>query len=314
MGLDDFDSRLQASFEDAEGDRESVQLVKKLSRKEPEELAVRIVAAIPRQMEELRETAAGGWGVDIADPDALTGTGVESRGLPEDVSLMAHINLYHGLAELLRRLDGYAVELSRAELIVKVCEVGVEVVEMIESSKLHTLQQIRAWAEVHCTEEAAGVARDAEARYLAGHLTTRISMQNGRLRAALDEIRDHKKPARRERYEVLLRELYVLAPGVWADHHRTDLGLSATRTATVKKIEQGVTSAAEETELATFANREALLQKARDAGLTPREYELFEFFIENPTARNADAARALGVAEGTVKSLKNRIKNRIDAV
>lgn len=313
MGRDDFDSRLQASFGDAEGDRESVQRVKKLSRKDPEELAVRIVAAIPRPMEELQATAAEGWGVDIADLDAMTGTGVEPRGLPENASLMAHINLYHGLAELLRRLDGYAVELSRAELVAKVCEAGIQVVEMIESSKLHTLQQIRARAESHGTEEAAGETRDAEARYLAGHLTTRISMRNRRLRAALDEIREHKKPASRERYEVLLRELYVLAPGVWTDHHRTDWGLSATRTATVKKIEQRLSSPTEETELATFANREALLQKARDAGLTPREYELFEFFIENPTAKNADAARALGVAEGTVKSIKNRIKNRIDA-
>jgi DNA-binding CsgD family transcriptional regulator len=81
----------------------------------------------------------------------------------------------------------------------------------------------------------------------------------------------------------------------------------------VKRIEQRLSPPAEETELGPFAEREALLRKAHDAGLTPREHELFKFLIENPAAKNADAARALGVATGTVKSLKARIKKRIHA-
>ena len=62
-------------------------------------------------------------------------------------------------------------------------------------------------------------------------------------------------------------------------------------------------------ELAAFAEREALLKKGRDAGLPPREYELFSFFVDNPGATNAEAAQALGVAVGTVKSMRHRIKN-----
>jgi hypothetical protein len=62
-------------------------------------------------------------------------------------------------------------------------------------------------------------------------------------------------------------------------------------------------------ELAAFAEREALLKKGRDARLPPREYELFRFFVDNPGATNAEAAQALGVAVGTVKSMRHRIKN-----
>ncbi len=43
--------------------------------------------------------------------------------------------------------------------------------------------------------------------------------------------------------------------------------------------------------------------------MPPREHELFRFFVDNPGATNAEAAQALGVAVGTVKSLKYRIGN-----
>jgi DNA-binding CsgD family transcriptional regulator len=61
--------------------------------------------------------------------------------------------------------------------------------------------------------------------------------------------------------------------------------------------------------LAAFADREALLKRGRDAGLPPREYELYKFFVDNPGATNVEAAQRLGVALGTVKSLKHRITN-----
>src|SRR5215217_2749552 len=90
-------------------------------------------------------------------------------------------------------------------------------------------------------------------------------------------------------YEVL-RQLGVLAPEVWDKHHRTDWGLSATRSAVVKKIERRALAQVEdpppteEAELATFAEREKSLKWGRDAGLPPREYEVFRYFVEHPTA------------------------------
>jgi DNA-binding CsgD family transcriptional regulator len=64
-----------------------------------------------------------------------------------------------------------------------------------------------------------------------------------------------------------------------------------------------------EMELAGFASREISLKRARDAGLPPREYELYKFFVDNPGSTNARAAQRLSIAVGTVKSLKHRIKN-----
>jgi DNA-binding CsgD family transcriptional regulator len=66
-------------------------------------------------------------------------------------------------------------------------------------------------------------------------------------------------------------------------------------------------------QLAAFADREAILARARAAGLPPREYELLRVFIDNPGATNAEAGRRLGIAVGTVKSLKHRIKNTLGA-
>lgn len=64
-------------------------------------------------------------------------------------------------------------------------------------------------------------------------------------------------------------------------------------------------------ELAEFAERETLLKQGRDARLPPREYELFRFFVHNPGATNAEAAHGLGVAVGTVKSMRHRIKKTL---
>jgi DNA-binding CsgD family transcriptional regulator len=68
-----------------------------------------------------------------------------------------------------------------------------------------------------------------------------------------------------------------------------------------------------ERELARFANREELLKRARDAGLTPREMELFEFFIKNPGAKYREAADKLGMSVQQVGVLKHRIKETLNA-
>jgi DNA-binding CsgD family transcriptional regulator len=161
--------------------------------------------------------------------------------------------------------------------------------------------------------KAAQVAKHEEGRRLAGHLATKISLtRNRRAAKALDGIRERNKPPRRERFEALLRELYLEAPPAWAERSSTDRHLRATRSATLKKIEGRDRQEPSTTrELATFAEREALLRRASDARLTPREHELFEFFLDIPSARNADAARALDIAVGTVKSFKSRIAKRL---
>jgi DNA-binding CsgD family transcriptional regulator len=68
-----------------------------------------------------------------------------------------------------------------------------------------------------------------------------------------------------------------------------------------------------EQDLAQFANREELLRVARDAGLTPREMELYEFFIQNPQAKYREAADKLGMSVQQVGVLKYRIKETLNA-
>lgn len=76
----------------------------------------------------------------------------------------------------------------------------------------------------------------------------------------------------------------------------------------------------QETELALFADREKLLKRGKDAGLSPREYQLFalvtgdpERFLSNGKLDHSEAAQAMGVAVGTTKSLWSRTKKKIFA-
>lgn len=233
----------------------------------------------------------------------------------EVVIVLQALNLYRALGEFQRRIEAVVANtaLSEEAQAARICELGVDVLHMQEANLLHTLHEICKVAASHSDEWGRRHAQGVEASHLAGHLATRISARYSRLRKALDDIREHNKPAKRERLEALLRELFAQSPTIWDDHHNDDLSLRVTRNAVVKRIEKHEALASPDAELPTFAAREAALKKARAAGLTPRERELFKFFIENPEARNAEAARVLGIAVGTVSSLKSRIKDALGA-
>jgi DNA-binding CsgD family transcriptional regulator len=147
--------------------------------------------------------------------------------------------------------------------------------------------------------------------YLTAHAAVHTSLhKNLRLRAGIDELRMDGE----SRFSRLLKELpaevlaaYQARVAGWGD-------LMDVRTEAARRLEKAhpQPNVQDRQELATFAAREAALKKSRLAGLTPREHELFKFFLENPGAKNAEAARELGVAEGTVRSLKSRIKRTLD--
>ncbi|MDQ3658818.1 MAG: hypothetical protein M3338_03985, partial [Actinomycetota bacterium] len=237
-------------FEAAKRYQSNAARIRDAFRQDPEAMAANVPAVIAEMMER--------WRFGEHEP--------APRDLVEATAMLDRINLYGAFGELLRRIDGYADDrtLSAGELAEKVCAVGVEALEVFESSQLHTLQQVRAWAEDD--PEAAAVARDIEARHLSAHLATRISLSpnrrrsNRRLAAMLDEIREQHEAPSRERFKALLRELYAYASETWDDHHNIDLRLRATRSAVVKKIEQRLRPEPPEIELAAFADREALLE------------------------------------------------------
>jgi DNA-binding CsgD family transcriptional regulator len=64
--------------------------------------------------------------------------------------------------------------------------------------------------------------------------------------------------------------------------------------------------------LAEFAEREALLRRAKEAGLPPREFEVYKLFVENPGIKNREVAARLGISVGTVGAFKSRIKKTLN--
>jgi DNA-binding CsgD family transcriptional regulator len=70
--------------------------------------------------------------------------------------------------------------------------------------------------------------------------------------------------------------------------------------------------------LAEFAEREVLLKRAlewgRQAGLTPREFEVYKLFLENPNIKYREAAHKLGMSTSQVGVLKHRIKHTLRLV
>jgi DNA-binding CsgD family transcriptional regulator len=70
--------------------------------------------------------------------------------------------------------------------------------------------------------------------------------------------------------------------------------------------------------LAEFVEREALLKRAlewgRQAGLTPREFEVYKLLIENPKIKYREVAHKLGMSTSQVGVLKHRIKHTLRVV
>jgi hypothetical protein len=319
-----FEAWLNDGFRAADADRSKVEEFKKQARRHPVETASRVSEGIPILMKQLHDRAGALFGADIANPEGLEVP--KPLQLNDEVRLLLMANTYRTLQEHQRKVVEYGADtsLSSQQRATKICEVGVEAMQALEAVLLNNLHEIGVHASSFGSEEAARVAKEAEAQALASRLATRISLErNKRLKWALDENRGREKPPKRERFESLLRELYISAPKVWAEHHRTDWQLRTTRSDVVRRLEKQSdgpsTQLTEENELADFANREELLRIAKSKGLPPREYELFALVVGNSrrflrsdrTLKHREAAEELGVAVGTVKSMWSRIKRTL---
>ena len=65
--------------------------------------------------------------------------------------------------------------------------------------------------------------------------------------------------------------------------------------------------------LAAFADRVELLKRAKAAGLSAQETNVFEFLTANLQMKPRDAARHLGLPQGQVRVVKHRIKKKLEA-
>ena len=317
------DTRLYDAFLAAAADREQIKVFRDLAGKRPTDAAAAVCDAIPLLMQDTRQRAYESYGIDLADQKWKEKAKQRRLNLVEGVLLLMAANLYLVLEDCQAKLDAYASDtfLSGEEWATKVCTAGIAVLEATEAVLLHVLTELLAWAQSAGGSEEVELARDAAASRLAGHLATRTSLtMNKRLAKALDEIRRYDKPTGRARLEALLRELYLEAPGVWSKYAQTDWQLRATRSEAAKNIEQRHKPHAVEIDLAAFAEREALLKRGREAGLPPREYELFalvmgdpERFLRNGKLNHREAAEEMDLAVGTVKSFWSRIKKTLTA-
>jgi hypothetical protein len=217
----DFDAELQAAFEAAATGREKIKAFKKLANQDPAATAAAVFKLIPLFLERYRTQARESYGVDIGREAWKEQFRKKQHSYAEEGLLLMTANYYLVFSWCQAKFDAYAADrsLSNEEWAAKVCEVGVEALQGTEAVLQHNLQEELGWS----SGEAAGFVKDMLALRLAGRLATQISTtRNKRLAKALDDIRERGKPARRARFEALLRELYALAPGAWADHHVTD--------------------------------------------------------------------------------------------
>ena len=121
--------------------------------------------------------------------------------------------------------------------------------------------------------------------------------------------------------EVLRQELPAQALMAWAERGETEFVLKDLRGRIADSIARNVSGSAanpgrasEIAALAAFASKEQALKVGRDAGLAPREYEIFKLFIENPGIKYREIANRLGISVGTVGKTKARIAQALKQV
>jgi hypothetical protein len=203
---DKLDAKLQASFEAAKANRNAIENFKKLAKHDPAASTAVVSKGIPLAMQRVRAQAFESYGVDIAREGWKEQFKRKQHSDIEAGLLLLAANHYLVLWWCQTKLDAYTADrsLSSEERAAKMCEVGVEALRGLDAVLLHNVQE-----ELYRTSgEAAGYAKDALATQLAGRLATRISVRrNKSLAKGLDDIREHNKPARREQFEALLREL-----------------------------------------------------------------------------------------------------------
>jgi DNA-binding CsgD family transcriptional regulator len=153
---------------------------------------------------------------------------------------------------------------------------------------------------------------EAFAEQLTGYFLTQLSTTpRYRLGRAL---REAGQPE-----EVLRQELPAASLAAWAERGPEEFVLKALRNRIAENMARHVSGTPGESRrandiaaLADFAERERVLKQGREAGLAPREYEIFKLFVENPGIKYREIANRLGVSVGTVGKTKSRIARALN--
>lgn len=314
---DEFQAGLERAFRKAAKHRSVIAKIKKNADKNPERLAAWIVEVVADHLRETRTAVLEAFGLDLTDAEAIRNYQASSVGEWQIISWLATRHLIY--SSFLRLIVQYAQDpnLTGVRSARAVCEAFVEATDQ------HLCTVASDSEELHKRLPRERFPKEELAKVLSGMIATRISLHsNPPLRAAIDERREHSrgKSIKRERFEQLLKELPAQVLDVWEETAHQSRSLSEIRTKVARQLDNRSSKPPPEVELATFIERESidsekLLKRAKDAGLPPREYELYKLrVVENYGMPLREAAQYMGIAEGTAKSLWSRIKRTIGPV
>jgi len=180
--------------------------------------------------------------------------------------------------------------------------------------------KVAAWFPEH--RELQEWLLESFTAYFVAQMSLRV---NSRLRSAVEELRQEDETQFVSLVKAVAAEVMDAwhvdlekRDGVWFEPEH----LLQLRTDIVRRVEAKVADARENEvrALAAFADKEQVLKRGREAGLTPREYELFCLvlgdtgrFLKNGRLNHGEAAREMGLAVGTIKSLWSRIRKTFAA-
>src|SRR5215207_11649842 len=307
--LDHFQTDVEKSHRAAKRHRKVIDALKKHTRENPELLAMRIVEVVPDSLKRTRSEALSQLGLDLADDEAVRSYEAYSVAEWQVVSWLAtYYRIYSAFLHLVMRYyrDPNLTGLRSAQAV---CDA------FLEAAERHLYTVALDFDELRKKLPEERFPNEQLAKVLSGIVATRTSLHsNPPLRAAIDERREYSrdKSAKRERFEQLLEDLPAQVLEVWEEVAHPLGNLYEIRTEVTRRLGKRDRKPPPEVELAAFADREKVLKQAKDAGLPPREYELFKLrVVENPGMSLREAAQRIGIAEGTAKSLWSRIKKTL---
>ena len=136
---------------------------------------------------------------------------------------------------------------------------------------------------------------------------------NKRLWKVIDELKEQDET----HFERLVKEASLEILAVWREKREAWKGkyfqqsdLMEMRTEIARRLEKKIVPP-QEVELVAFADKEKLLKRAKDVGLTAREHEVFKLFTENPGIKYREVANKLGISVSAVGKIKSRIKKAL---
>lgn len=263
-----------------------------------------LLFAVPQQREAWRREALEKYGYD-PERREWTRNLEESIKTFEDAQGFITLTSHHATCRfIMRQWESFVRDgLDGERLQAAVCQSVIEAYRQRTGLAAKGIEVLEAGSRAFPQGLALGA-------YLTTHTAAHTSLhKNLRLRAGIDELRSDDE----SRFSRLLRELpaEVLAayrgrPPGWGD-------LMDVRTAAARNLEKKGPRP-DMRELASFADRENLLKRAKVARLSPQEFEVFELYIENPKLKYREVAERLGIkSTQQVGVIKHRIKNKLAA-